>query len=222
MIHLDGINKCYGSNVILKDFNLKIDKNEQVGLIGISGSGKTTILNMIAGLVKPDSGNIIIYSNKIGYIFQETRLIPWKNVLNNIIIGAKALKLKRYEAVKKCQAILDRLEIRKYERFYPSQLSGGIAQRVSIARAFFIDPEILLMDEPFSSLDPGLRNRLHNYVLELTKERNITLLYVSHFLNDIIKVTNKVYVLKKEGYLGIISQKKNSYFSENDYSLYEN
>lgn len=199
MIHLAHIQKSYGDHCILNDFNLDIHQNARVGLIGNSGTGKTTILNIIAGLVKPDAGTMRISSRRIGYVFQETRLLPWQNVINNVIIGAKAIQISKDKAVAKCRDILDRLEIREYEHYYPAQLSGGIAQRVSIARAFYIEPEILLMDEPFNSLDPGLRDRLHDYVLELIRERNITLLYVSHFPDDVFKVTDRVLMLKKSG-----------------------
>jgi NitT/TauT family transport system ATP-binding protein len=226
MIRLNHIHKSYGRHVILNDFNLEIPPQERVGFIGNSGIGKTTILNIIAGLVKPDSGQMEINSGRIGYIFQEARLIPWLNVIHNVTIGAKAIGIPKPEALEKCRSILERLEIGNYESFYPGQLSGGIAQRVSIARAFFIDPEILLMDEPFNSLDPALRNRLHEYVLELTREKNITMLYVSHFPDDVIKVTNKVYLLKKEGRLLTISKNRPDFPEEQAYlsylhSLYE-
>jgi ABC-type nitrate/sulfonate/bicarbonate transport system ATPase subunit len=220
MIYLDRINKSYGSQIVLSDFNLGIKKSDRIGLIGDSGTGKTTVLNVIAGLVKPDSGEVKINCNRIGYIFQESRLMPWKTVLNNVLLSVKSIGIPKEEAIERCRAILDRLEIQKFQDYYPSQLSGGIAQRVSIARAFIIEPEVLLMDEPFNSLDPGLRNRLHDYVLELSNELNITLLYVSHFPEDVVKITNKVYLLKRERQLSIISHMKKDFNSEGDYISY--
>lgn len=217
MIHLAHIQKSYSNHHILNDFNLDIHQNARVGLLGDSGTGKTTILNIISGLVKPDTGTMWINSRRIGYVFQETRLLPWRNVINNVIIGAKAVKISREAAVAKCRDILERLEIGEYEHYYPAQLSGGIAQRVSIARAFFIEPEILLMDEPFNSLDPGLRERLHDYVLELIRERNITLLYVSHFPDDVFKVTDQVFMLKKAGRLELVAKNGNDYRHEKEY-----
>jgi NitT/TauT family transport system ATP-binding protein len=208
MIHLDHINKSFGHDVILHDFSMKVHSGERIGLLGNSGTGKTTLLNIIAGMVKPETGTVKISSNKIGYIFQEPRLMPWKRVTDNVTIGASAIGMSKQESIAKCQLILEQLEIKKYASYFPSELSGGIAQRVSIARAFMVEPDILLMDEPFSSLDPGLRNRLHDYVLEFLNERKATLLYVSHFPEDVRKITNQIFILEKEQQLKMVSSRK--------------
>jgi ABC-type nitrate/sulfonate/bicarbonate transport system ATPase subunit len=214
MIHLDQVSKYYGNDVILHNFSMKVQSGERIGLLGNSGTGKTTLLNIIAGLTKPEAGKVRISSNKIGYIFQELRLMPWKKVADNVIIGARAIGMSKQEALGKCRCILKQLEIQKYENYFPSELSGGIAQRVSIARAFLVEPEILLMDEPFSSLDPGLRNRLHDYVLDFVNERKATLLYVSHFPEDVQKITNQIFVLEKERQLKVVSFREKEHGNE--------
>ncbi len=220
MIQINNVDKSYGPHAILKNFNLSIKQREFIGLIGNSGTGKTTILNLIAGIIKPDSGTVKLGDEHIGYIFQEPRLIPWKTVRQNVMIGAEALQLKKNEAKDRCLRILDKLEIKRFHDYYPNQLSGGIAQRVSIARAFFIEPHILLMDEPFTALDPDLRNRLHNYVMEFIKEKKIALLYVSHFPEDIFKITDKIYLLKALGRMERVANNKDLFKNPEDHRSY--
>jgi len=201
MIKLKNIDKTFQGKKVLNNLSLTLSENDAVGLIGRSGAGKSTILRIISGLVQPDSGIIDIKSKKIGYIFQESNLIPWRTVLGNLYFPLQALGFEKKLYKKMAASWLERIELKGFEHYYPSQLSGGMRQRVAIARAFSIYPDILLMDEPFSALDPDLKKVMHNLMKEVLHEWPSTVLYVSHNINEVTRITDRIFTLTNKGRL---------------------
>lgn len=192
MIEIRGLKKRYGELVVFEDLNLSIPKGQISCILGPSGCGKSTLLNMIAGLETYDRGEITgVNQKKISYIFQDTRLLPWCTALENIEFAIISLYPK--EKVRQiAHFFLDLVELADYKDFYPDQLSGGMKQRISIARAFAYPSEILLMDEPFIGLDNGLKNNLIHAFLKIWQENKKTVIFVTHELEDAQKLGHQL------------------------------
>ena len=208
-IEYKNISKSYGSNVVLKDFSLTLEKGEFITIIGSSGCGKTTILKMVNGLISPDSGDILINGRSIrnqdlirlrrgiGYALQGSVLFPHMTVEQNIsyvpnLINKKEKQKTRTAVSKWLQTV--GLDEELKER-YPSELSGGQQQRVGIARALAASPEILLMDEPFGAVDEITRGQLQIELRQIYEETRITILFVTHDISEALKLGTRVLVM---------------------------
>ena len=193
------------SNLVLKDINLDIDEGNFVSIIGKSGSGKTTLLKIISGLKKQTKGTVIlndkILSNdgifvepedrKLGLVVQEKVLFPHLNVQDNVQFGI-ASDDKKYE---KCIEMLKKFHISDLIDKYPHEISGGEAQRVALARTLVTKPSVLLLDEPFNGLDQGLKDEIYPDIKRILKENKMTTIMVSHDLNEVKSLSNKIYEL---------------------------
>jgi ABC-type nitrate/sulfonate/bicarbonate transport system ATPase subunit len=199
MITINNVSKKFGDIDILKDINCFIGNNELLALTGPSGSGKTTLLRIIAGTLKPDSGSITLSSNKIGFVFQDHRLLPWKTSLENIELVLRATGMSGDDSIKQARFWLEKVGLSQYARYYPSQLSGGMVQRITIARAFAIEPDIILMDEPFSNLNAELKDSLMLMVKKVLMEYNATVVYVTHDLMEALLMADRLFELGKDG-----------------------
>lgn len=211
IIRFDNIKKSYGNKTIVEEFNLLIEKGEFLTIIGSSGSGKTTILKMINGLIKPELGkvfiknknieeeNIIDLRRNIGYAIQGSVLFPHMTVEENIAYVPNLLNKKDKEktklAVKKWMDIVG-LEKDMLNR-YPDELSGGQQQRVGIARSLAASPDILLMDEPFGAVDEITRGQLQEEILNIHNKTGITIIFVTHDISEAIKLGTKVLVMNE-------------------------
>lgn len=202
MIIFKDVGKSFSGKTVLENFSLVLDKKSSVGLLGSSGTGKSTILRMIAGLIQPDSGTIEVKSRKIGYIFQEPCLIPWRTALDNVSFSVQAAGCSLEDAENIARLFLDKMGLADFKDYFPNQMSGGMQQRVSIARAFAVKPDILLMDEPFSALDPGLKEKMYYYMEELLEDNPTLLLYVTHNPEDIVKIADDIFMLSTGGGTG--------------------
>lgn len=189
MINLKNITKKYEDKVIFENFNLSIPQNKITCILGESGVGKTTLLNMIARITEYQ-GEISLV-DKIAYIFQEPRLIPSLTVEENLKFIAPLAKVEEVDA------LLSILEIKEKKKSYPRHLSGGEQQRVSIARAFLYDAPLILMDEPFSSLDLSLKYRLIRHFAILWKQTKKTVLFVTHTIDEALWLANEIVILSK-------------------------
>jgi len=196
VIQLDGVCKSYGDTWVLDDVSLSVREGEIVCLIGPSGVGKSTILNMIAGLVSQNCGVVRVQAQPLAYVFQEPRLLPWCDVAGNVQIGLHALRIPKDERLQLTREVLERIGLQASAHLYPSQLSGGMKQRVALARAFVLKPRVLLLDEPFSALDHSLRHSLREYLLELLSWRPCTTLFVTHDLEDAVRLGDRVIVMR--------------------------
>ena len=205
-LKISQISFSYSDKTILKNLSLQLNKGEITCLIGESGSGKTTLLRIISGLDRQDSG-IISYGNEtiaddkiftethlrnIGLVVQERALFPHLNIIENICFG---LNSSKREKIKRGRELMDKFNILKYESFFPHQISSGEQQRVALARALAPSPRVILMDEPFSSLDRALKFALRNETKEILKNENITALLVSHDFNDALEVADKLAII---------------------------
>jgi NitT/TauT family transport system ATP-binding protein len=195
MITFDNVSMAFGGNTILKNVSFEIKPHESVAILGPSGSGKTTILKLIAGTLKPDSGNIEVQGERIGYVFQDHRLLPWLTALDNVMLVLRAYHVNPDQIRRKAQAWMNLMKLKNYYHYYPRQLSGGMVQRVSIARALSIEPDIILMDEPFSSLDIPLADNLLRQVKQVLANYSTTTVYVSHDIVGAISIAQRLFVI---------------------------
>lgn len=192
MIEIKSLDKRYGDLVIFEGLNLTIPDGEISCILGPSGCGKSTLLNMIAGLESYERGKIFgVDDRKISYIFQDTRLLPWRTAIENIEFSIMSI-YPRDEVREIANYYIGLVELSEYKDFYPDQLSGGMKQRISIARAFAYPSEILLMDEPFIGLDTDLKNNLIEAFLRIWKENKKTVIFVTHELEDAEKIGHKL------------------------------
>lgn len=185
----------YERQIVIDNISFNVQPGEIICLTGPSGCGKTTLLKIIAGLIPAKSGIIDNQFNTTSYVFQEPRLLPWRTCLENISFGLKVKKIsfekRRYIALK----LAKELGIYQAIDRYPHQLSGGMQQRVALGRALAIEPDFLILDEPFSSLDIGRRRQLQDLILQLLNTRNLAILLVSHDLAEAVRLGNKIIIL---------------------------
>ncbi|MEZ5524309.1 MAG: ABC transporter ATP-binding protein [Pseudomonadales bacterium] len=199
MLRLDQVTLAPGGNPVLVDFNFVLKPGERVGLIGPSGVGKTSVLQAIAGLLPIRVGKHENSFQRIGYVFQEPRLLPWLSVIDNIVLPLQARGLSRKLARAQAEAWLPHLNLPMQRAgTYPASLSGGMAQRVSLARAFALQPDLLLLDEPFSALDPALRQELTELCDRLLQNLNCALVYVSHHPDELQALTQRCLLLENK------------------------
>lgn len=206
-LKIEGINKSFTNDQnekvkVLDNISMEIEKGSFVSIVGPSGCGKSTLLDVIAGLEKADSGFISVSGKKINkpgpdrvVVFQEDGLFPWLTVLDNVMYGLHLKKISKIDAEKKAKEILKMVHLSQYIHSYPHQLSGGMKQRVAIARALVMEPDILLMDEPFSALDEQTKMMLHNELLDIWKETKVTIFFVTHDIREAVKLSEKIVVL---------------------------
>ena len=195
MICFENVGKRYGDHRVLSGLNFEISKGDVVGILGPSGVGKSTMLKMVAGLENTSSGCLRVNADKISFVFQEPRLFPWKTALQNVMLPLRAAGVDKQNSIKTAMQFLEAMELTEFADYYPSQLSGGMMQRVSLARAFAAQPDILLLDEPFSALDNKLRNQLLDMIAQQLQQRPVTVLYVSHSPNEVKRIASRVFLL---------------------------
>ncbi|XXM71487.1 ABC transporter ATP-binding protein [Lysinibacillus sphaericus] len=205
-IQIEKLNKQYNDKTgtpvdVLKDINLGIDKGEFVSILGPSGCGKSTLLSIVAGLTKSTTGEITVGGNPIkkpgkdrGMVFQQAALFPWLNVRDNVTFPLKK-EISKAEARQQAAKYLHMVQLGNYHEHYPHELSGGMQQRVAIARALAMDPEVLLMDEPFGALDEQTRSRLHGQLETIWMETKKTVLFVTHSISESIKLSDRIIVM---------------------------
>ena len=190
------------SMTAMKDFNLTVMPGEFVAVVGPTGCGKSTTLNLVTGLVKPSAGQVRVMGApvqdihpSIGFAFQTDALFPWKSVIDNVVAGPLYRGKPKEESYARARDWLKRVDLTGHESKYPHQLSGGMRKRVSLAQTFINEPEILLMDEPFSALDVQTRVIMHEELLRLWSQSRASVIFVTHDLEEAIALADKVYVL---------------------------
>jgi len=190
---------------VLKDLNLTIRSGESLAIVGASGSGKTTLLRVLAGLEEADRGDVLIDGNAVrgvgrerAVIFQEPRLLPWLTVLDNVAFGLETQGLIREEARSRARRYINLVGLQQFESAYPRQLSGGMAQRVGIARALAVQPEILLLDEPLGALDAMTKIGMQQELARIWREEDVTTVLVTHDLEEAIYLADRILILPRE------------------------
>lgn len=212
IVEIEGVNKIYGSNHVVRDLNLSIEEGEFLTLLGSSGCGKTTTLRMIAGFEEPTSGTIMVegerveekepFERNVNTVFQSYALFPHKTIYDNIAYGLKMKKVPKAEIRERVTEMMEMIQLSGFEKRYPSQLSGGQKQRVAIARALINRPRVLLLDEPLGALDLKLRKQMQLELKRLQKKLNITFIYVTHDQEEALTMSDRIAVMHD----GIIDQ----------------
>ncbi len=198
LIELRRINKSYGSLKVLEDVSLSLLEGEIISLLGPSGCGKTTILNIIAGIISLDKGRVRVARGKrIGYVFQEPRLIPWKSVEENILFVQKNYSLTEKSIREIKGKLIEEAGMKDFVHSFPSELSGGMKQRVSLLRALSIIPHILLLDEPFKSMDSETVSVMEKIILQMWKKEHPGILMVTNDYEKALRLSNRVYILSQ-------------------------
>ena len=208
MLEIKHLAKTYGSGEkatrAIADVSFVVEEREFVCVVGPSGGGKTTLLKCIAGLLRPTSGDVVLRGRRVtdpppelAFVFQEygRSLMPWTSVRNNVLLPLRHKKLPRAERTRLVEEALDAVGLTRFIDHYPWQLSGGMQQRVAIARALAYQPSILLMDEPFASVDAQTRADLEDLVLRVREEFGITILFVTHDIDEAVYLSDRIVVL---------------------------
>lgn len=200
LVELKDIHKVFysesGKVESIKQLDLSLSKGEIIGIVGPSGSGKSTILNLISGLIVPTSGSVLV-NGSVGYMFQKDHLLEWRNVLDNILIGLEIQKKKTPENIKKVIDLTYKYGMGDFIHNYPLELSGGMRQRIALIRTLALQPDILLLDEPFSALDYQTRLEVCDDVHKIIKEQHISAILVTHDISEAISMCDKIIVLSK-------------------------
>jgi NitT/TauT family transport system ATP-binding protein len=213
-IHLDHVSKVFGRQGsegayrAVDDLNLDVRSGQMLAILGKTGCGKSTIFNMIAGLTEPTSGTIRVsgrdpfkdfdsFRGRIAIVFQNDRLLPWRSAIQNVELGLEMLDVPAAERQKTAQFWLTTLGLGGHEHDFPHALSGGMRQRVSIARAFATNAKILLCDEPFSALDESTAARLRAEFVRLVKENGKTAVFITHSISEALEIGDRIVVLKR-------------------------
>lgn len=187
---------------VLHDITFTADRGERIALLGKSGCGKTTLLNLIAGFDIADKGAVLVDgrtaagpSAEKAVVFQSPTLFSWSNVLQNVTFPLKRRGMAKAERIQSAQKMLERVGLKDFERYYPHELSGGMQQRVALARVFVMKPPLLLMDEPFAALDPHLREQMQDLLLSLWEDYRPAIVFVTHDVEEAVRLADKVVVL---------------------------
>lgn len=199
-LEIKNLSYSFGDNHILKDINIYVKENEVVAIVGSSGVGKSTFFNLIAGVLKKQSGEIIIngsddYIGKVAYMLQKDLLFEHKTIINNVILPLIIAKIDKKVALEEGRKILKQFNLEKYADKYPKQLSGGMRQRVALIRTYMFKRNIFLLDEAFSALDAITKKELHKWYLNLKKEFNLTTLLITHDIEEAIFLSDRIYIL---------------------------
>jgi NitT/TauT family transport system ATP-binding protein len=213
VIHLDRVCKVFGAGTdgsyrAVEDLDLEVRPGQMLAILGKTGCGKSTIFNMIAGLTEPTSGTVRVdgrdpfadfdsFRGRIAIVFQNDRLLPWRSAIQNVELGLEMLDLPAPERRTTAQHWLTKLGLAGHENDFPHALSGGMRQRVSIARAFATNANILLCDEPFSALDESTAGRLRAEFVRLVKENGKTAVFITHSISEALEIGDRIVVMKR-------------------------
>ena len=198
------VDKYFGSLQALRDISFDVANGEVVALLGASGCGKSTLLNIVSGLDHADAGHLDIAGvpathfrdwRRMAYLFQEDRLLPWRSVLDNVMLGLEVLPVARAERAERARATLALVGLSGFEASWPHQLSGGMRSRAALARSLVTEPQILLMDEPFSKLDPQTRGQMHEELLRIQQIQKTTILFVTHDVEEAVVLADRIVLL---------------------------
>lgn len=208
VISINALNMIYQTRnietVALKDASLAVSEGEFISLIGPSGCGKTTLLRIIADLIQPSSGEILVagksprqarLAREYGYVFQAPALLEWRNVLENVMLPLEIMGYTKQRRKEQAASLLEMVGLKHFHRQYPWQLSGGMQQRVSIARALAFDPKLLLMDEPFGALDEITREAMNLELLRIWEETKKTVIFVTHSIPEAVFLSTRIVVM---------------------------
>ncbi len=202
ILEVKNISKSFDGKKVLDNISIKLNKGEIVSLIGSSGSGKSTLFNIIAGLIKPDAGEICIegenitgVSGKVSYMLQKDMLLPYRTVVDNVALPLIIKGMNKKEARNRALELFVQFGINGYENEYPSKMSGGMRQRAALLRTYLFGGQVAILDEPFSALDMITKREIHKWYLEVMSEIELSTLFVTHDIDEAILLSDRIYVL---------------------------
>lgn len=202
VLEVKNVSKSFDDKKILDNVSIKLNRGEIVSLIGSSGSGKTTLFNIIAGIMKPDEGNVILegeditgISGKVSYMLQKDMLLPYRTVLDNVALPLIVRGIGKKEARQEAVALFEQFGIAGYENKYPAMLSGGMRQRAALLRTYLFSRQVAILDEPFSALDMITKREIHAWYLDIMKNINLSTIFVTHDIDEAILLSDRIYVL---------------------------
>ncbi|WP_040949990.1 ABC transporter ATP-binding protein [Gorillibacterium massiliense] len=204
-IEISGVSKWFrrdGKEInAMSETNLAVEEGRFVSIIGPSGCGKSTLFNIIAGLMPPSTGkvladgqNIVGKTGYVGYMLQKDMLLPWRTILDNIILGMEIRGVPRKQAVERALPLMEKYGLKGFDKHYPKELSGGMKQRAALLRTLLYDRDIILLDEPFGALDAQTRLTMQNWLLQIWGDFNKTVLFVTHDIDEAIYLSDDIYV----------------------------
>ncbi|WP_297393552.1 ABC transporter ATP-binding protein [uncultured Peptoniphilus sp.] len=204
ILRVEDVDKSFDGKLVLKDINIKLNKGELVSLVGVSGSGKTTLFNIIAGLLKPDKGKVFLKgekvtakAGKISYMLQKDLLFPYMTIIDNVSLPLVLRGDKKKIAREKVRGYFKDFGLEGTEDKYPSQLSGGMAQRAALLRTYIFSNEVALLDEPFSALDAITKASIHKWYKNIINEMKISTIFITHDIEEAVKISDRIYIMGK-------------------------
>ena len=202
ILKINHVSKSFEEEQIINDISLQLKEGEIVSLLGVSGGGKTTLFNIIAGLSTPDKGNVFLEGEditgkpgKISYMLQKDLLLPYRTILDNVALPLIVRGMKKKEAREKAAGFFDEFGLTGTEKKYPSQISGGMKQRAALLRTYLFSEKVALLDEPFSALDMLTKATVHEWYLDVMEKIKLSTLFVTHDIDEAILLSDRIYLL---------------------------
>lgn len=196
------ISKSFGEKEVLKDVSVVLKENELVCLLGVSGAGKTTLFNIIAGLLAPDSGEVLLDGNditnqagNISYMLQKDLLLPYKTIEDNVSLPLIIKGMKKRDARNKVEEYFEEFGLEGTQKLYPASLSGGMRQRAALLRTYLFSDQVALLDEPFSALDMITKGKIHRWYLDIMEKIKLSTLFITHDIDEAILLSDRIYLL---------------------------
>ncbi len=206
-IYFENFTKRFDQLLVLNDITFGIEEREFLVIVGPTGCGKTTLVKLLIGLLEPTAGNIYINGRNtsqyaalenISVVFQEDSLLPWRNVEQNIKLAMEVKGYSPQDSQRRCEDMLNLLDLRSYRRYMPNQMSRGMRQRVAIARAYSTSPSIIIMDEPFGHFDARSREHIERMIIEVWQKTSATILFVTHNIEEAVYLASRIIVLSQK------------------------
>lgn len=201
-LSVSNLHKSFGDLQVLRDLNFSVQEHEFVAIVGPSGCGKTTLLRTIAGIETSDSGSVMIDGKVVtkpgadrGFVFQQDSLLPWRTIWKNLVFGLEVNGQLSDAHLTNARQLLKLVGLSGFEQFYPNQISGGMRQRVNLARALALNPQVLIMDEPFSALDAQTREMMQLELLRIWQQGRKTVLFITHQIDEAVFLADRIVVL---------------------------
>lgn len=201
-LKVEGVSKSFDGEAVLEDISITLDRGELVSLLGISGGGKTTLFNMIAGLMRPDAGRILMDGaditgcpGHVSYMLQKDLLLPYRTIQDNVALPLVVKGMKKGEARVKAAPYFLQFGLEGTQKKYPSQLSGGMRQRAALLRTYLFSGSVALLDEPFSALDMLTKKSVHDWYLDVMEKIRLSTLFITHDIDEAILLSDRIYLL---------------------------
>lgn len=202
VLHVDHVTKSFDGEKVIEDISIQLNKGEIVSLLGVSGGGKTTLFNLIAGIKMPDEGKIYLDGEEItgkpgnvSYMLQKDLMLPYRTIVDNVALPLLVNGMKKKEAREKAAAHFEQFGLAGTENKYPAQLSGGMKQRAALLRTYLFSEKVALLDEPFSALDMLTKSSMHEWYLKVMEEIQLSTLFITHDIDEAVLLSDRIYLL---------------------------